>query len=223
MANEIQIPFPTGNVLYSRITTPYSGGIWNGTNFVAYDNLNYTTYAVTMTEVASGAAFYQGDFPTSIVAGVYNILTKQQLGGSPAQTDKTVGVGEINWAASGGPIRALSDLMTSGQLGSLLPTKVTRGNSLNNFQFKLVSSADHVTPFTSGIVSGQICRDNGSFTSLQSGGAVAGYTEIGLGWYRCSLTSGDLLCNTAALNFTATGVSGGTSDPRDIGIVTQRG
>jgi len=223
MSNEIQVSFRQGASVYAIVRTPYSGGVWDGTNFVAYNPLNYTSYSVTMSEVTSGSSYYMGDFPLSINAGVFNVVAKQQLGGSPAQTDPTIGVGQVNWAASGGPIRALSDLMTSGQIGNLLPVKVTKGQSLNNFMFKMVSSADHVTPFTSGIVSGQINKDGAGFGPLQSGTLIAGYTEQGLGFYSVSLTSGDLNANSIALNFVATGISGGTADPRSVTIVTQRG
>lgn len=223
MANEIQTSFRPGASVYALVRTPYSGGIWNGTGYEAYTLGNYATYPISMAEVTSGSAYYMGDFPTACVAGVFNITAKQQLGGSPAQTDPTIAVGEINWAASGGPIRALSDLMTSGQLGGLLPTKVTRGQALPAFMFKMVSSADHVTPFTSGVISGQINKDGAGFGPLQSGTQIAGYTEQGLGFYSVNFTSGDLNAGTIAINFVGTGVSGGTADPRSITIVTQRG
>jgi hypothetical protein len=89
---------------------------------------------------------------------------------------------------------------------------------VTNFPFKMVSSLDHVTPFVSGVVSGQISKDGGAFGPLASGII----NEIGLGWYRTTLVSGDLLCNTAALSFSAVGISGGTADQRDFSLVLQR-
>ena len=90
---------------------------------------------------------------------------------------------------------------------------------IQNFPIYLVSATDHVTPFVSGVISGQISRDGGAFGALQSGA----FTEIGLGTYKLqALTSGDILCNTAALVFTGTGISGGTSDPRVFTLLLQR-
>jgi hypothetical protein len=127
-------------------------------------------------------------------------------------------MGDLEW--NGTYVTPLSDLATSGQLGQIGPLRIARGTMLQNFQFKLVSSADHLTAFTSGVVSGQIARDGGTtFGPLQSGS----FFEIGLGWYGLSaLTSGDLLANTAALVITANGISGGTSDQRDFAFVLQR-
>jgi hypothetical protein len=113
----------------------------------------------------------------------------------------------------------LADLATSGQIGLVSPMRLARGVGILNFPVYLKSSADHVTPFTSGVVSGQISRDNGSFGALQSGAI----TEIGLGHFNLfALTSGDLLANTVRLHFTATGISGGSSDPLPISLVLQR-
>ncbi len=89
---------------------------------------------------------------------------------------------------------------------------------IQNFPLYFRSSIDHVTPFVSGIISGQISRNGGAFGALQSGA----YTELGLGFYALqALTSGDTSAVTIALMFNAVGISGGTSDPLPLGIVTQ--
>ena len=144
------------------------------------------------------------------------MVGKQQLAGTPAQTDPTIGVGDYNW--NGSQVVPLSDLATSGQIGQIAPLKIYRGQQILNFPFRMVSSADHVTPFVSGVVSGQISRDGGAFGVLQSGAI----SEIGLGFYKTTLTSGDLTANTVALTFSANGISGGTADTRDFSMVLQR-
>lgn len=129
--------------------------------------------------------------------------------------------GDIHW--NGTALVPLSNLATSGQVGSHLPTKIYRGQMVQRFKFKLVSSVDHVTPFVSGVLSGQIHRDGAaSFAGLQSGLAVAGYAELGNGWYQCTLTSGDLLGDSAALMFSAVGISGGAADQRDFWLNLQK-
>jgi hypothetical protein len=89
---------------------------------------------------------------------------------------------------------------------------------VQNFGVHLKSSSTHIDNFTSGVVSGQSSRDGGSFGALQSGT----FTERGLGFYSCTLTSGDLLATTVFLSVTANGISGGASDPVSISMVLQR-
>jgi hypothetical protein len=95
---------------------------------------------------------------------------------------------------------------------------MARSEMVLNYPIYLVSAADHITPMTSGIVSGQIARDGGAFTTLQSGA----FLEKGLGTYVTTLTSGDLDATIVRLVFTATNISGGTSDPLVERVVLQR-
>ena len=139
------------------------------------------------------------------------------MGASPAATDGFIGNGNLDW--SGSAVSAIADAATSGQIGQFLPMRLHRGQMILNFPIHLVSSADYVTDFTSGVVSGQISRDGASFGALQSGA----FTEIGLGYYNLqALTSGDLLANTVALRFSAAGISGGSALPRSYSIILQR-
>lgn len=219
MAGELQYSFSAGKTAYALIRNRI-GQIWNtsgGTGaFEAYQTSVYSSYAISVVEQGTASAFYVGNAPAALPAGTYGITGKQQIAGSVAESDPTVAVGNFEW--NGTVAIPLSDLATSGQIGLLAPLKIARGMMIQNFQFDLVSSADHVTPFVSGVISGQIRRDNGSFGPLQSGT----FTEGGLGFFSVTLTSGDLLANTAALVFTAAGVSGGTSDPRRFSFVMQR-
>lgn len=221
MANEIQCSFQTGLTLYAivRGLSNHIGQAWNTSSgmFEAYLTVDITNYAVAMVEQGVASGFYTGNFPAAIPPGSYSVVAKQQKGGAAAETDPTVAVGNIDW--NGTYPAPLSDLSTSGQLSLLAPLKIYRGQQILNFPFKLVSAADHVTPFVSGVVSGQISRDGGLFGALQSGA----FTEIGKGFYSLqAFTSGDLLANTAAVTFTANGISGGTADPRDFIFILQR-
>lgn len=220
MAGELESIGPgTASTVYCLIFQTSTGKIWNGTAFETYTNANYANYPVSLTEQGS-SNIYIGNFPAAIPAGTYGVVVVKQLAGSPAQTDQKIGNGNIEW--NGTAPAPLSDTATSGFLGQFAPIKIARGTAIPNFLFKMVGSTDHLSPLLSGIISGQISRDGGAFGGLQSGLAVAGYTEIGLGWYKVNLTSGDLLANTAALIFTGVGVSGGTADQRDFSLILQR-
>lgn len=193
--------------------------MWNTvTNtFVAYATANYSGYVITCSEQGTASAYYTGTVPAAVPAGIYSIVMKQQLSANPAETDTTVVVGDLNW--NGSNVAPLSDTATSGQLGVLSPIRLARGTMVKNYPIYLKSASDHVTPLTSGTVSGQISRDGAAFGPLQSGT----FTEIGLGWYSLqSLTSGDLLANTAALLFQAANVSGQVSDPLAQAFILQR-
>lgn len=218
MANEIQVSFQAGKTCYFLVRNRI-GQIWNTASlaFGSYATGDYTDYDVSLVEQGSASAFYAGTFPADITTpGVYSIVAKQQLAGAPAETDPTIGTGDYQW--NGSVTMPLSDVATSGQLGQIGPIRMARGIALSGFMFKMVSAADHVTPFTSGVISGQISRDGGSFGALQSGA----FSEVGLGWYKTNLTSGDLLATTAALVFTGEQVSGGAADQRDFALILQR-
>jgi hypothetical protein len=220
VAGEIQVSYQALATLYYLIRNR-TAQVWStsgGTGaFEVYATANYSDYAISLTEQGTASAFYAGTFPAAVPAGVYSIQAKQQIAGSVAQTDPAVAVGDFQW--NGTVTLPLSDLVTSGQFSQVAPLRFARGVMIQNFPLSFKSSADHVTPLTSGVVSGQISKDGASFVPLQSGA----FTEVGNGVYSLqALTSGDLLCNTAALRFVAVGVSGGTADPVVLGLVTQR-
>lgn len=217
MAGEIQLVAPgTGLTIYFLVRNS-TAQVWSSSgNFTTYATADYSYYVNSTTEQGTASAYYAGTFPAAISPGVYSIAAHKQAGGSPLETDLNIATGDFQW--NGTTSLPLSNLATSGQLSQIGPVKLTRGVMVENFPFYLVSNADHITPLVSGICSGQIARDTGSFTALQSGIFV----ETGLGAYRVTLTSGDLLCNTATLRFAANSVSGGASDPRVFTLVMQR-
>ncbi len=215
MASEIQAVAAAGVSVYALIRNSI-GQIWNmqTSAWESYLTSSYANYKVTMTQQGTASGYYTGNFPTQIVSGVYSVQAKQQITGSALESDPIVGVGDLQWA--GTVVAPLSSTATSTELGQYFPQPIAYGVMVQNFPFKLVSSADHVTPFTSGICSGQISRNGGGFGALQSGL----FTEIGQGWYKClALTSGDIQANTVALMFSANGISGGTADTRDYTFI----
>ena len=217
MAGELQALATTGRTVYALIRNS-TGSIWNGSAFASYVTASYATYVVTMAEQGTASGFYAGTFPAAITAGTYSIVVKVQSGGSPAETDLSAAEGTFDW--TGTAASTLSDTATSGQVGQFAPIRMARSWQILNFPIYLKSSADHVTPLVSGVVSGQIARDGGSFGPLQSGA----FTEVGNGFYRIqALTSGDLACNTASLLFTAVNISGqATADPLPMTLLLQR-
>lgn len=219
MANEIQYSWQANGTSYALVRNTV-GQIWSqsgGGGFGSYVSAAYADFVIQSTEQGTSSAYYVANMPSNVPPGVYNVVAKGQVAVSPAETDPTVAVGDIEWTGSG--VLPLSNMATSGMVSQFLPVRVTRGNMIRNFQFYLKSAADHITPFTSGICSGQIVRGSGLWGPLQSGA----FTEIGQGLFLCqALTSGDLNAETIGLLFSATGVSGGVSDPLVMSFITQR-
>lgn len=220
MAGEIQTSFRANSTLYSVVRSPQSGGmVWDNVSgyFTTYNTTLYSNYSVSLTQQGTASAYYVGNFPTGIAPGTYNVVAKQQLGGSPAEADPTVAQGQLEW--NGTRPLPLSDLVTSGQYAQSFPIPIAYGTMVRDFGIYFKSSVDHVTPFTSGVVSGQIVRGSGTWGPLQSGAFV----EVGNGFYNLqALTSGDLAATTVKLLFTANGISGLSADPVAMTIVTQR-
>lgn len=221
MSSEIKFRGPsTAATCYWRILGSGSA-VWSTSGgvggFESYNAANWSSYSLTATQQGLTNVFL-GDMPAAVPAGYYDIDARQQLGGSPLVSDPVIAGGDEQW--NGTKTVPLSDLTTSGQLGQLSPIRVAKGCMINPFPIYLKSSADHISPFTSGVCSGQVRRDTGSWGPLQSGA----FTERGLGSYDLqALTSGDLNANmTVSLLFNATGISGGTSDPLPISFILQR-
>ena len=218
MANEIKTVYQTGKTAYFLVRNS-TGYIWNTSTsaFETYTVSNYTNYAIEMLEQSS-SGFYLGNFPLSIPSGTYNIVVLNQYGMNPSQTDSYIGSGNFNW--NGYTEVNINDLCTAFQFEQLAPIRISYGTMVNNFPIYFVSAADGISDFVSGIVSGSIARDGSSvFNPLNSGS----FTEIGRGWYNLqALTSSDLLCNTAAIEFTCTGISGGSAIKRAFSLILQR-
>ena len=217
MAGEIACDTQTGLTLYANLRNRTSGYVWNGSTMEAYNAAsgNQSSYALLMSEQGAGG-HYTAAAPSALPAGSYDATVKRRINAFYAESDSLVANGQLEWDTS--VAVPLSNLATSGVLAQLAPLRIARGTQILNFPIYFRSSSDHITAFTSGTVSGQVSRDGGSFGALQSGAFV----ETGLGYYRTTLTSGDLAGNTISLVFNAVGISGGSADVVPIAFVTQR-
>ena len=98
MAAELQMVMGTGLTGYFQVRSTV-GTIWNGSALVAYNTANIATYAITATEQGTASGYYTGTMP-ALAAGVYNVIGKQRVGGSVAESDPTVSTGQIEWNGS---------------------------------------------------------------------------------------------------------------------------
>lgn len=97
MAAEIHFDHTTGTTCYVQVRNSV-GQIWStvGAAFEAYLTANIANYDIAATEQGTASGLYAADMPAAS-AGIYNIVAKERAGASPAETDVTVGVGEIEW------------------------------------------------------------------------------------------------------------------------------
>src|SRR5690348_15597430 len=108
--------------------------------FEAYSAANIANYAVSLAQLGN-STIYEGNFPTWISNGTYDLIGKQQVGGAPAESDPTIGSEDgFGWTGSArvGP----SDVATSGQLSLFAPIRLARGVMITNFPVYLKSSID---------------------------------------------------------------------------------
>ncbi len=113
MASEIQCAHTaTGKNLYALIRNS-TGSVWNGTSFVSYATANLSSYAIALTEQGTASRYYAATFSSSIASGVYNLAVYERQGGSPAEGDPSIAVGQVEW--NGSSVVAIdSRLATSG-------------------------------------------------------------------------------------------------------------
>jgi hypothetical protein len=126
--NEIQFIGPQSLTTYFTVRNLIDQ-IWN-THTLAFEtpvNINQHYYAVSLVEQGVGTGYYTGNFPSTIpVANTYNITIFQQLGGSPAVSDTSIGAGPYFWSGSGNG----GDYITLAVLKTYLRITVTTYDTL---------------------------------------------------------------------------------------------
>lgn len=100
MARELECDGTTGTTVYFQLRNSV-GQIWRVDTLVFenYLTANIAHYNIAATEQGSASGFFTADMPGA-VAGEYNVIAKQQAGGSPAESDRTVATGEVQWSGT---------------------------------------------------------------------------------------------------------------------------
>lgn len=96
-ADEIHIDYESGATVYAcRFRSDGDVAVTDGSSFETWATVG--NYDVTMTENGTGGHFV-GDFDASanIGDGTYKVTVYEQSGGSPADADRAIYVGEIKW------------------------------------------------------------------------------------------------------------------------------
>ena len=134
MAGEIQSQHVTGKTIYAIVYSSV-GEVYDTTNdiFEVWSDVGLPDYVISLVELGS-SGFYTGDFPL-VNAGVYSVISKEQLGVSSSNSDIIVGAGDINWNGTD---------VVSGGGGSLQEFEINVGHSERNINVNdgLSSSLD---------------------------------------------------------------------------------
>lgn len=97
--NEWEIKYQTGRTLYLVIVDNATSKVWNGSTFVTLNTLNWTTYALPMTETPIGLGIYFANQPIT-PAGNYTGVAYDRVTATPLTTDTPVGFDTIQWNGS---------------------------------------------------------------------------------------------------------------------------
>jgi len=92
----------------------------------------------------------------------------------------------------------------------LLPSGISKNVALNNFEFLMVLSSDHITPATGKTITSQVSKDGGAFANTENS-----VSEVGSGVYKINITQAEMNADVLVLKF-----SEATCDQRTITIIT---
>lgn len=204
MANELITSWNAGVTLYFHIWNA-TGLVWNTntTAFEAYSTANIANYAIAATQQGSASGYYRASFPSSIAKGVYSIYAKLQSGGSPAESDLTVG-NQYGYNWSGSAELSLNSVYLAD------PLQIQKNTAFNNFPFIMYASGTN-TPKTGLTVTATRSIDGSSFAACANSPA-----ELGNGYYLINLAASDVNGTVINFRFSATG-----ADDTDVSVITQ--
>ena len=134
MVKEIQASYTTGATLYALLFNT-SGQVRDvdTPEWETFVDASYGTYDIAMAEEGIASGIYTANMAASISAGVYNIVVRKRVGGSPAVSDPVVGDGQIHWDGTNEvPIgsNVVSILADTGTDGVLVATAAKTGYKL---------------------------------------------------------------------------------------------
>lgn len=96
MANELRCTAgKTGRTIYYTITNN-AGMIYDGTSFVTFNTINYTTYVGNMVEQGS-TGLYFANTPSNLPSGHYLVIFRESIGGVYHMDDSWMGVQQLSW------------------------------------------------------------------------------------------------------------------------------
>jgi len=142
MANELKALAASGKTLYAIVRRHTDDKVYSADlgQLVTYDDDDWTTYAITMTEVGA-SGLYLGVAP-ALTANTYYIDMRYQAGVDPALDDARVGGRHYIWTGSEEAVSPLEELVDGLALRDMLKVLFaaicgeTESPAVNRIEFK---------------------------------------------------------------------------------------
>ena len=125
MASKLIALTVPNDTLYAQVLDT-GGNAYNGSGLEPFQDARWTTYAVSLAQVAGAARLYAAPFPAILPAGVYGVLIYRGSRSGPATTDEVVASGRFDWDGTqevslasrstfaGGPVASVTAPVTVG-------------------------------------------------------------------------------------------------------------
>lgn len=99
MAELLKVQHTTAALNIYAVLRNSAGEVWNGSTFVTYATANLGDYDLAMTEQGTASRFYAVAMP-AVAQGTYSVVAFVRAGGSPAETDTPIAVGQVEWSGT---------------------------------------------------------------------------------------------------------------------------
>ncbi len=95
MANELNARYNGSANIYAMVRRKSDAYVWNGTQFVAWDDSDISEYAIALTY--QGGDLYAGTMPSGVPIGVHFLDYYIRAGASPSTLDIRINGSQIRW------------------------------------------------------------------------------------------------------------------------------
>lgn len=163
----------TGTTQYVVLIDPITGGWWNTSGTPAYETFaggNYASYKIAATEYGTTGLF-KYTVPATLPAGLHNVQSKTQAGGSPAQGDANGAGGLLDWhGAAVASVGKSVPAVAAGTSGGLMILGINTG------RFVLTGPVDQDAVFIQGQGTGRCVAMTADLDAI----SVSGDAGVGL-------------------------------------------
>ena len=160
-----------------------------------YVEVDFTDEGAPKSDLAPNLSVYRIDSGTMVLSGTMaeiNSIGAYQY--DVTSLDFSIA---YKFRADGGASLRNSERYKGGTLQA--QTGIMKNASLNNFEFVMILSADHVTPAESKTITAQISKDGGAFAACTNSAS-----HISNGIYKINFTQAEMNADIITLKFSAT-------------------
>ena len=161
-----------------------------------YVEVDFTDNGTPKSDLTPNLSVYRMDNGTMFLSGTMSEISS--IGAYQFDVTSLDFSNAYKFRADGGATLRNSERYKGGVLQA--QTGIMKNASLNNFQFVMILSSDHVTPAESKTITATISKDGGAFASCTNSAS-----HVGNGVYKINLTQSEMNADIITLKFAATG------------------